>query len=99
MRSLQAAGAFWMFGLFAVLSSALPGTLEGSTRRGRTATGAAKENLHLPGLQPGFDYAAVFTAQNTPLPQSAVGLAVGEPVIKCPSPLNVPKDTHDHRCY
>jgi hypothetical protein len=26
-------------------------------------------------------------------------LAVGESVIKCPSPLNVPKDTYDHSCY
>ena len=48
----QAAGAFWMF---AVLSSALPGTSEGSSRRGKAATGAAKEDLHLPGLQPGFE--------------------------------------------
>jgi hypothetical protein len=26
-------------------------------------------------------------------------LAVGESVVKCPSPLNMPKDTHDHSCY
>jgi hypothetical protein len=29
----------------------------------------------------------------------AVGLAVGESVIKCPSPLPVLKDTNDHSCY
>jgi hypothetical protein len=28
-----------------------------------------------------------------------VFLARGESVIKCPSPLNVPKDTYDHSRY
>jgi hypothetical protein len=28
-----------------------------------------------------------------------VALAWGESVIKCPSPLNVLKDTYDHSCY
>ena len=31
--------------------------------------------------------------------QMPVTLAVGESVIKCPSPLNVFKDTYDHGCY
>jgi hypothetical protein len=30
---------------------------------------------------------------------SLAGLATGESVIECPSPLNVLKDTYDHSCY
>ena len=29
----------------------------------------------------------------------AVEIAAGATVIKCPSPLNVPKDAYDHSCY
>ena len=41
------------------------------------------EELHLPGLQPGFDFEETFTEHNVPLPQSALGpLPLGAASVK-----------------
>jgi hypothetical protein len=60
---------------------------------------AAGWAAHAPGLTAANCVVVTCTDGSGATVETVVNVAEGGSVIKCPSPLNVRKDTYDHSCY